>query len=87
MNIFNALTSRRIPVQESLPDVVADSWKRFSRLRASDSYMRNQPADMFSVLLTIAGILSLITFWDEVNVKEWTSFTIDHFTSAQFYSA
>jgi hypothetical protein len=70
MNIFNALAYSRMPVQESLPDVVADSWKGFARLRASDSYMRNQPADMLSVILTIASILSLITFWDKSNVKK-----------------
>jgi hypothetical protein len=70
MNLFNAFAYSRMPVQESLPDVVADSWRGFSRLRANDSYMRNQPADLLSIFLTIASVLSLMAFWDKANVRK-----------------
>jgi hypothetical protein len=70
MNIFNAYAYSRMHVHESLPDLLADSGNSFSRLRASDSYMRKQPADLFSVFLTVSSIFCLIVFWDCANVRK-----------------
>jgi hypothetical protein len=70
MNCFNAFVYSRMPMEASLPDVVADSWEDYSRLRGSPSYMQSQPADMLSVFLTRFSIFSTIFFWEKMNIRK-----------------
>jgi hypothetical protein len=70
MNIFNAFVYSRMPVDYSLPDIIMDAFPAYGRLRGSGSYMKNQPADMLSVFLTVSSSLVLIIFWEKTNVRK-----------------
>jgi hypothetical protein len=70
MNCFNAFVYSRMPTGASLPDLIADAWNDYSRLRGSPSYMHSQPADMLSIFLTGLSIFSLVFFWEKTNVRK-----------------
>lgn len=70
MNIFNALAYSRMPVNKPLPDIIANSCKKYAYLRGSKTYMSFQPADMLSIILTASSILITILRWDIVNIPK-----------------
>lgn len=70
MNIFNAFAYSRMPGEGPLPDVIADAYKNYGGLRNSRQYMGRQPADVVSLFLTAASIITTLIFWDKVNARK-----------------
>ena len=71
MNIFNAITYSRMPIEHSLPDIITDSFKQYGSLRTSSSYMNHQPADIASIVITTIAITLSVFRWDLINLPKF----------------